>query len=189
MKPIADLMGMTFGDWAVVRKAEVWAGETSKKTRWLCRCTCGVEKAIFATHLLRGKSNGCSPKGTHGIGKSTPGYSSWASMKARCSRPEHPAYHRYGGRGITVCDRWQQSFAAFYEDMGPRPEGKSLERIDGDGNYEPGNCRWATAKEQANNMCTNRTFLIGGERFTATQLQEMWGIDKRRIIRHLGGKK
>lgn len=78
-------------------------------------------------------------------------YRSWLAMRVRCTDPKHHAWKNYGGRGITVCDRWMESFENFYADMGDRPSGRSLDRVDNDGNYEPGNCRWATRSEQARN--------------------------------------
>jgi hypothetical protein len=89
-------------------------------------------------HILHGKTT-------------SPEYTSWANMKQRCYNPNNVGYKDYGGRGITVCPEWVDDFQQFYEDMGPRPEGHSIDRIDNDGHYEPGNCRWATAKQQRNN--------------------------------------
>lgn len=97
----------------------------------------------------------------HGL-SGTPEHSSWCSMRERCNNQCHPSYARYGGRGISVCAQWD-SFLQFLEDVGPRPTTKhSIDRIDVNGNYEPSNCRWSTAKEQANNRCNNRHLIIDG---------------------------
>jgi len=93
-------------------------------------------------------------------------------MKCRCFVPNANGYHSYGGRGITVCDRWKDSFENFYKDMGRKPENKSLDRIDPNGHYEPKNCRWATAKEQQNNRRVNRKFFYRGKHLTASQICE-----------------
>lgn len=95
-------------------------------------------------------------RGPAGANRTTPEYRSWRAMLQRCTYPNNVHYPNYGGRGITICERWRLSFVAFLTDMGPRPEGTTLDRIDGDSDYTPGNCRWATAKEQA----ANRRFVF-----------------------------
>ncbi len=99
----------------------------------------------------------------------------WKSMLQRCEAPNNRGYSRYGGRGISVCERWHD-FSNFLADMGERPEGLTLDRINNDGNYEPGNCRWATIKEQSRNKSTNRFIEFNGERRCLTEWAEVLGI-------------
>lgn len=114
-----------------------------------------------------------------------PEYSVWRMMKQRCNNPRHKDYHRYGGRGIMVCERWTVSFVAFLADVGSRPAGTTLDRKDNDGDYTPDNCRWATNHQQHRNKSTNRLVPLAGERVTTTEASELTGISRETIASRL----
>lgn len=140
-----------FNYWTLLSQVNIG----SKHEKWLARCVCGKEKEVFINHLMTGKSISCScvSKHTHGMAN-TGTYRSWSCAKYRCTNPNDRRWDSYGGRGIKMCDRWM-SFDNFLEDMGIRPDGLSLDRIDVNGNYEPSNCRWATDRQQYDNTQFN----------------------------------
>lgn len=149
-----NMATLRFGKLLVMSLAEKSRNGTAK---WLCRCDCGVEKVIFSTALNRGQTScGCEANAAASVARTTHGatnsstWLSWKSMKNRCMCATSPDHAEYGARGIKVCERWMK-FENFLADMGERPTGMTLDRRNNDGNYEPGNCKWSTAKEQANN--------------------------------------
>ena len=159
------------------------------------RCDCGVVKIVNLASVRCGQSRSCKrcsgsmASRTHGGWKSTE-YHVWAGMKQRCHNPKCAHYARYGGRGIKVCDRWQKSFAAFLEDVGHRPSlGHSLDRIDNDGNYELGNCRWATKDEQGLNkrqvIWKRVVMTMAGEHWREVVELAMQGAEAEFISQHI----
>jgi hypothetical protein len=153
-----DLTGQRFGHLLVL----TYAGykESTKSILWLCHCDCGERKVVRTSHLRHGIITNCGYCGHRQIHGQihTPAYQSWLAMRQRCCNPKATQYRLYGGRGIKVCERWLHSFRNFLADMGKRPEGKTLDRKDVDGNYEPRNCRWATQKVQANNTRSTKKY-------------------------------
>jgi hypothetical protein len=118
--------------------------------------------------------------------KRHPLYGVWMCMKDRCRRPNNKAFPAYGGRGIRVCDRWRHDFLNFVQDMGPRPtKAHTLERINNDGNYEPGNCRWATRKEQLNNTRINHFVEFLGQKLSLAQWAEILKLDRTTLLGRL----
>lgn len=144
------VIGRKIGRLTVLRRSHADSVE-----RYVCSCSCGKEVTRTRNAIVTGRTNSCGCERaaklvTHGM-FGTPEYRAWVSMRWRCEKPQYAQYKDYGGRGIKVCDRWQ-SFQAFLNDVGMRPSlNHSIDRRNNDGNYEPGNVRWATRKEQAQN--------------------------------------
>lgn len=168
------IVGQKFNRWTVVGDAIC---DANNLKNWLCRCECGTERRVRHYLLTSGKSKSCgcfqredlgARKLKHGYaagGVIQPEYNAWKAMVDRCTKPALRMYRHYGGRGITVCDRWRESFSNFIADMGDRPSPKhSLDRIENDKGYEPGNCRWAIPEVQQNNRRNTVHVEHNGER-------------------------
>lgn len=182
-----DLTGQIFGRLTVIGLDE---SKRTRKTYWLCQCECGKIKSARSDSLLCGaiKSCGCMKKeqdktnltANHSHKQSgKPLYNVWQSMKRRCYNNNDLHYHRYGGRGIIVCEEWKNSFEAFYKwaIANGYSEGLTIDRIDNNGNYEPSNCKWSTNKEQSNNRSTNIKITIGNATKTLTEWCEIFEVD------------
>lgn len=179
-----DITGGRFGRLLAISKAPRSNGN-NPRTQWNCRCDCGNEVVVGTMNLVRGRARscGCAQKQIvtrlntkHGKSKSSE-YKAWRAMTARCTIKSNASYANYGGRGIQVCERWK-SFENFYADMGDRPVGMTIDRFpDKNGNYEPGNCRWATREQQDTNKRTNIYVTWNGKTMTYSQWAKELGAD------------
>lgn len=186
MPALIDITGKRFSRLTVVRRSPKNA---KHGPFWDCICDCGNTAVVSGGHLRNGHTNSCgcfsrdrsaSINRAHGHtvnGATSAEYRCWQNMRKRCSDIANKCYHIYGARGIVVCERWRNSFENFLADMGPKPSpAHSIERLNSDGHYEPGNCVWATAKRQANNTSRNHWVTIGGSRKTLTEWCEDLGV-------------
>ncbi len=181
---LVDRVGEKYGRLIVLERAPNAANPKDANARWLCQCECGKSTVAYGGDLKRGKvvSCGCwnlEKRFKHGQSR-THVHVVWRVMHDRCRNPNNPSYRHYGGRGISVCERWKD-FALFSQDMGDRPKGYQIDRIDNDGNYEPSNCRWATAKQQINNRRNSVYLQCDGKKLTIEQWSEETGIGQSAI--------
>jgi hypothetical protein len=192
--------GDRFGRWTVVAQAE----SSSTGRKWLCRCECGRERKI-RQEMLRMKSRSCGclkaeklsarmqvqarvhGEGNHHYGKETPEYRTWLGINARCFCPSNPAYKDYGGRGITICDEWHHSYLSFLSYVGRRPTpSHTIDRFpNNNGNYEPGNVRWATQTQQCRNKRNNRYLTANGRTMILVEWAQLLGVCHSTIINRI----
>jgi hypothetical protein len=196
----AKLFGQRFG--------RLIANEPCRRTTggqivWRCKCDCGGTAEVFASNLIKGHTQSCGciwleavDRTTHGLSDSSE-YITWSSAKQRCYDEKNKRYDRYGGRGIVMCQRWRESFEAFLGDMGRKPSGLTIDRIENDGNYSCGkcdeckangwtaNCRWANSSEQNNNTSVVAKYELDGELLTLAALSERCGLSRSTLKQRL----
>lgn len=182
-KKVIDLTGQTFGRLTVTSRI---SARGDRRTKWECLCSCGRKTVSVADNLRSGRSQSCGclraeATTKHGNARksgNTSEYGTWEGMNARCFNEKSNGFRHYGGRGITVCDRWRESFENFIADMGPKPTPKhSIDRFpDMNGNYEPSNCRWATPSEQSRNTRVNHVVSYQGESLPLIEWAERYGL-------------
>lgn len=192
-----EMKGKRFDRWIVLE----FAGLKNRAAHWLCRCDCGKELVVSGNSLRMGRSRSCGciqkevvaaigrDNKTHGMTGSKE-YNAWLCMIQRCYNPKIEHFKNYGGRGISVCAEWKESFERFLEDMGFAPSDTStVERKNNNGNYEPSNCAWATRKEQTNNTRANHKITFRGRTMNLCQWAEELGIKQSTLSMRLGAYK
>lgn len=185
-----DMTGKKYGNSIAIRHVGKSSG---RQYTWLFACACGEEYVAVGSEVRRGSINECpscaakrklNSVTTHGKTKS-PEYAIWTAMKSRCYNKNTIHYADYGGRGIKVCDKWKNSFENFFIDMGYKPNGMTIDRINNDGDYEPKNCKWASRLEQSNNKRNNRIITIEGESMTLSQWAKKYKVGESTIRKRL----
>lgn len=188
MKKI-DLTGKIFGRLTVIKEISI----STRRTFWECRCECGKIKVVVGDALKNGDTRSCGclraevtaerslKHGDKRNRRDTKEYKAWSKAKSRCYNKNDQKFPIYGGRGIRMSGEWLNDYSVFLENMGRCPRGKTLDRIDVNGNYEPGNCRWATPKEQARNTRNNVWLEFNGETKIEADWADELGIDRRRF--------
>lgn len=185
-KKFINLSGLRFGRLLVISVAD----NRNKMTRWNCLCDCGKTTVVFGNSLRRGLTQSCgcykrdwtiSQFTTHNKTESHE-YKCWCTAKQRCFNPHCARYKNYGGRGITMCDEWRDSFEQFFLDMGPCPEGKELDRINNDGNYEKANCHWTDRKTNMRNRQNALKATYDGQTLPLKEWVERTGIRYETLI-------
>jgi hypothetical protein len=210
MSSASIVPGSRFGKIVILGPAVPYVNPNSgrKAPRLEYLCDCGTRKSATPYDIRKGrvKSCGCAQgrqtvqHGHSRRGAATPEYVVWASMLTRCTNPNSAAWRHYGGRGITVCTRWLQSFENFYADMGPRPDGMTLDRIDNNKGYSPENCAWVSRKAQSHNTRRNRYIEYDGKTLClsdwarhlgiaqatlSSRLKNGWPLDRALVPKHI----
>lgn len=190
MAEMKDLTGIEFGKLTALDVAGYDA--RTGQEMWNCSCECGGMAVVYRYSLLSGNTKSCGCQGGRRrvselslMNESRGEYKIWAAMRSRCTNPNTTAFIDYGGRGVTVCDRWLDSFDSFLEDMGPKPKGYSLDRIDVNKGYSPENCRWASWNTQANNRRNTIYIEFKGESHSISEWAEILGTRWANIYQRL----
>ena len=185
---VIDMSGRRYGKWTVMQRVE---NSKNGQAMWLCKCDCGTEKVVCGSNLRSGASRSCGCErnsyfsALYGVHYKEPKrlFSIWSNMKSRCTNPNNNSFQNYGARGIKICNEWLHDFVAFREWalQNGYSDNLTIERIDNEGNYEPTNCRWATAEEQSNNRRNNVLISHNGETHTLNEWSKIIGVKKSTI--------